>query len=244
LLFITSNFGLRRDVTEEEKGKEKAITDLLLDWGQNQDADNEIKNLFEITRNDVFSNPKPEMLLYNLIGCYSEEDDVILDYHLGSGTTAAVAHKMNRQYIGIEQMDYVETVSVERLKKVIDGEQGGITKSVNWQGGGSFIYLELAKNNQNAIEQIQSCESYEDLMAFFDKMCTTYFLHYNVKVKEFREVICKEENFKKLTLDQQKVMFAKMLDVNQLYVNVSDMEDKKFGLSENDIAVTKDFYQI
>ena len=79
----------------------------------------------------------------------TKENDLVLDYHLGSGTTAAVADKMNRQYIGIEQVDYIETVAVERLKKVINGEQGGISKAVNWQDGGEFIYLELKKYNQD-----------------------------------------------------------------------------------------------
>ncbi len=187
---------------------------------------------------------KPEKILHRLLKMTTKENDIVLDYHLGSGTTAAVAHKMNRQYIGIEQMDNQVNLSKTRLKNVINNDQTGISKSVNWQGGGSFIYLELAKNNQNAIEYIQSCESYEALITFFDEMCNTYFLHYNVKVKEFREVICKEDNFKKLTLDQQKIMFAKMLDLNQLYVNVSDMKDTRFGLNENDIAITKDFYQL
>lgn len=190
------------------------------------------------------SGKKPEELLKRVLEIATEEGDIIMDYHLGSGTTCATAHKMNRQYIGIEQMNYIETISVERLKKVIDNEQGGVSKSVNWQGGGSFIYLELAKNNQNAIEHIQSCESYEALVDYFEVMCDKYFLHYNVKVKDFREEICREENFKKLTLDQQKIMFAKMLDLNQLYVNVSDMEDSRYALSATDIAVTKDFYQI
>lgn len=187
---------------------------------------------------------KPEKLLKRILELSTEECDIVLDYHLGSGTTAAAAHKMNRQYIGIEQLDYGNNDSVVRLENVLNGESSGISKSVNWQGGGSFIYLELAKNNQNAIENIQSCESYEALVAFFDEMCSKYFLHYNVKVKEFREVICKEDNFKKLTLEQQKIMFAKMLDLNQLYVNVSDMKDSRFGLSENDIAITKDFYKL
>jgi adenine-specific DNA-methyltransferase len=73
----------------------------------------------------------------------TNEGDIILDYHLGSGTTATVAHKMNRRYIGIEQMDYIEDITVERMKKVIEGEQGGISKSVGWSGGGSFVYAEL-----------------------------------------------------------------------------------------------------
>lgn len=207
----------------------------------NRRATEDLQKLFKYK---VFSYPKSEYLLKRVIEMSTRENDIVLDYHLGSGTTAAVAHKMNRKYIGIEQMEYIETVAMERLKKVIDSEQGGISKTVNWQGGGSFIYLELAKNNQNAIEYIQSCESYEALVAFFDEMCKTYFLHYNVKVNEFREVICKEENLKKLTLEQQKVIFAKMLDLNQLYINVSDMEDSRFGLSKEDVAITKDFYQL
>lgn len=86
---------------------------------------------------------KPEKLLERIIEISTQENDVVMDFHLGSGTTCAVAHKMNRRYIGIEQMDYIEDIAVERMKKVIEGEQGGISKAVNWQGGGSFIYAEL-----------------------------------------------------------------------------------------------------
>ena len=71
-----------------------------------------------------------------------------------------------------------------------------------------------------------------------------YFLHYNLKVKQFREEISKEDNFKKLSLNKQKELFIRMLDLNQLYVNLSDMEDKKYNLSAEDIAITKDFYQL
>lgn len=189
---------------------------------------------------------KPEELIKFLIDIFSKRNDIVLDYHLGSGTTAAVAHKMERQFIGIEQMDSQINLSINRINNVINGELSGISEDedVQWQGGGSFIYLELAKNNQTAIEHIQSCKSYQDLVDYFDVMCDKYFLHYNVKVKEFRGIICKEENFKKLTLEQQKIMFVKMLDLNQLYINVSDMEDRRYALSANDIAITKDFYQL
>ena len=86
---------------------------------------------------------KPEKLIERILNLVTNEGEIILDYHLGSGTTCAVAHKMNRRYIGIEQMDYIEDIAVERMKKVIEGEQGGISKALNWQGGGSFIYAEL-----------------------------------------------------------------------------------------------------
>lgn len=93
--------------------------------------------------NNGFEGQKPETLLERVIKLTTQENDIVLDYHLGSGTTAAVAHKMNRRYIGIEQMDYIEDIAVERMKKVIEGEQGGISKAVGWSGGGSFIYAEL-----------------------------------------------------------------------------------------------------
>ena len=194
----------------------------------------------------VFKNgKKPELFLNKLFEIANlERGNIILDFHIGSGSSSAVAHKLGFQYIGIEQMENQMNLSKTRLQNVIKGDSTGISKSVNWQGGGSFVYLELAKNNQNAIEQIQDCKSYEELTSFFDEMCEKYFLHYNVKVKQFREGISKEENFKKLSLDNQKELFIKMLDLNQLYVNVSDMEDNKYNLSADDIAITKDFYQL
>ena len=103
--------------------------------GHNQEAKKEIKMLFDGT--SAFGTPKPERLLQRILTIGSKESDIVLDFFMGSATTQAVAMKMNRRFIGIEQMDYIKTVSVERLKKVIAGEQGGISKDVNWQGGGS-----------------------------------------------------------------------------------------------------------
>ena len=190
-----------------------------------------------------FVGQKPEALIERILSIGTSESDIVLDYHLGSGTTAAVAHKMNRQYIGIEQLDYGENDSVVRLQNVINGDQTGISKSVNWQGGGSFVYLELAKKNETALEQISDCKSLEELTALFDELCSKYFLHYNVRVKEFRKEI-ESERFKQLNLKQQKEMFSRMLDLNQLYVNTDDRHDKNTGLTEDDIAITEDFYQL
>ncbi len=190
-----------------------------------------------------FVGQKPEALIERILSIGTSESDLVLDYHLGSGTTAAVAHKMNRQYIGIEQLDYGENDSVVRLQNVINGDQSGISKSVNWQGGGSIVYLELAKKNETALEQISACKSLEELTELFDELCSKYFLHYNVRVKEFRKEI-ESERFKQLNLKQQKEMFSRMLDLNQLYVNTDDRHDKKTGLTEDDIAITEDFYQL
>lgn len=213
-------------------------------WDDIDTTTNATQHNKQLFGKSVFSNPKPENLIERIIQLSTEQGDIVLDYHLGSGTTAAVAHKMNRQYIGVEQMDYIKTVSCERLKKVIEGEQGGISKSVNWQGGGSFVYLELAEKNEEAMRLISVCKNYDELVSIFENLSTKYFLHYNVRVNEFINKICKEDNFKKLALERQKEIFMRMLDLNQLYVNCDDRNDKNSGLTENDIKATEDFYQI
>lgn len=223
----------------EVKSDKQPVSSLFLNDALNQTATKEIQKIFNTK---IFSTPKPESLIKKVIEISTQPNDIVLDYHLGSGTTAASAHKMGRQYIGIEQMDYVETIAVERLKKVIDGEQGGISKSVNWQGGGDFIYFELAKWNESAKEKILDCKNLEELEGFFDEMYDRYFLNYNLKIKEFREKVIKEEKFKNLSLDQQKKMFITMLDNNQMYVNKTEMADKKFGISEKDQKLTSIFY--
>jgi len=99
---------------------------------------------------------------------------------------------MGRQFIGIEQMDYIETIAVERLKKVIDGEQSGISKSVNWQGGGDFIYFELAEWNETAKEKIFDCESLEELKAFLMKCMRDISSTIISKSKSLKEKFCKK----------------------------------------------------
>lgn len=110
--------------------------------GHNQDAKKEVKSFNDT---NVFSTPKPERLVERILTLGSNKGDLVLDSFLGSGTTAAVAHKMGRRWIGIELGDHCDTHCAPRLKKIIDGEdQGGITKSANWQGGGGFRYYNLA----------------------------------------------------------------------------------------------------
>ena len=212
--------------------------------GSTRQSKSEIKKL---DLAELFNTPKSEKLMSIIIDAVTDIGDLVLDYHLGSGTTAAVAHKMHRQYIGVEQMDYIETISVERLKKVIEGEQGGISKSVGWnpqnaEDAGSFVYLELAAFNETALKEISACKNYEELCALFKPLCQKYFLYYNVHIKDFGEKIITDESFKTLPLKKQKEMFCRMLDLNEFYINKSEMEDSQFGLSENDIAATKDFY--
>ncbi len=111
--------------------------------GHNAEAKNEVRAVFEGLEGDIFITPKPERLLQRILHLASNEGDLILDSFLGSATTAAVAHKMNRRYIGIEIGEHAKTHCQPRLQKVVDGEQGGISKAVNWQGGGGFRFCQL-----------------------------------------------------------------------------------------------------
>ena len=100
--------------------------------GSTQQSANEIKSLFTDLHTDLFSTPKPEALLKRIIEISTQENDLVMDFFAGSGTTLAVAHKMKRRFVGVEQMDYIESITKERLIKVINGEQGGISKAVGW----------------------------------------------------------------------------------------------------------------
>ena len=179
------------------------------------------KVLEEIFKEKVFDYPKPEQLVKKFIDLTTDDGDIVLDYHLGSGTTAAVAHKMNRQYIGIEQMDYIETVSVKRLEKVIEGEQGGISKSVDWQGGGSFV----------------EATTKEKLLEVFELAKKSSFLSYRIDPKKL-----KKSEFEKLSLAEQKQILSEIIDNNNLYVNYSDIDDIDYGISAQDKKLNHAFY--
>lgn len=111
--------------------------------GHTDEAKKEILALFG---NDVFATPKPERLILRILHIATTPGDLVLDSFLGSGTTAAVAHKMGRRYIGIEMGEHALTHCVPRLRKVIEGEQGGISEAVNWKGGGGFRFYRLGES--------------------------------------------------------------------------------------------------
>lgn len=111
--------------------------------GHNQEAKKEINALFGA--DDAFDTPKPERLLQRVVTLATNPGDLVLDSFLGSGTTAAVAHKMGRRWIGIEMGAHAETHCLPRLEKVVAGEPGGISSAVGWQGGGGFRYFRLGQ---------------------------------------------------------------------------------------------------
>lgn len=207
---------------------------LWLNLDTNTNATNDQVELFG---ESVFTNPKPEDLVKRAIELSTDEGDYVLDFFMGSGTTPAVALKLNRKFIGIEQMDYINTVSVERLKKVIEGEQTGISKAVNWKGGGSFVYCELKNDAQNTVEQIKQAESLDELLIIFNKMKSSSFLSYRIDPKKMLE-----EDFIVLSLAEQKQLLLELIDNNNLYVNYSDIEDVHYNISDEDKKLNRLFY--
>ena len=222
------------DIIEDRESEEEEIETWWDDLATNQDANIDLKKLFNDT---VFAYPKAEDLIKRILEISTEERDLVLDFHLGSGTTAAVAHKMNRQYIGIEQMEYIESVTVERMKKVITGEQGGISKDVNWQGEGDFIYCELkndAKDFKNSVIESQSTEKLMELLNFAKK---SSFLSYRIEPKKL-----KEKEFLALSFAEQKQLLLEIIDQNNLYVNFSDIDDDTYRISEYEKKLNREFY--
>lgn len=202
--------------------------------GTNEDANSHLKKM-----GIDFSYSKPESAIAFLLKAVTKESDLVLDFYLGSGTTCAVAHKMGRRYIGVDQMDYIETITVERMKKVIGGEKGGISKDVNWQGGGSFVYCELAKLNQNFVDAIEKATTNEELTKLYGEILETGFISYKVNPKD---IDVNSDEYIKLSIGDKKRLLMELLDKNQLYVNYCDIDDETFKISEEDKAFTRSFY--
>ena len=183
---------------------------------------------------------KPEALIAFLIDVFTNPKDIVLDYHLGCGTTSAVAHKLQRRYIGMEQMDSQISLITTRLQNVISGDSTGISQSVNWQGGGSFIYCELAKANQRFADEIEQVLTPDELAVIWEKMQETGFLSWKVNPQE---IDISAENFTQMSLEDQKRFLIECLDKNLLYVPYSEIDNTEFGISESDKIINNQFYQ-
>lgn len=189
---------------------------------------------------DLPAGKKPEALLKRIIELTTDIDDIVLDFFLGSGTTCAVAHKMGRQYIGVEQLDYGKNSAIVRLKNVINGDPSAISKDVGWQGGGDFVYMELMKLNEAFVERIRCAKTTEELLNIWKDMKQNGFLSYRVDPRLFDKNI---EEFKALSLDEQKKLLLDMLEYNDLYVNYSEIDDAVYNVSEEDKKLNKEFYE-
>lgn len=186
-----------------------------------------------------FNSRKPEKLLERIIKASSNENDIVLDFFAGSGTTLAVAHKMNRKYIGIEQMDNQTEIITNRLVEVINGEDKGISKSVNWSGGGSFIYCELKENAMELIKKISNADN-NTIDALKDKIYSDERIISYISQTELNSG---NDEFKKLSLNEKKEALIQIVDKNKLYINYSDIDDCNYKISNIEKNFTKSFYR-
>ncbi len=194
-----------------------------------------LKNLFEGQK--VFSYPKSIHAVKDVLEILTERsgDDIILDFFAGSGTTAHAILELNKQdngnrkFILVEQMDYVESVTVPRVEKVMEKENIG-----------DFIYCELMEYNQVYMEKIQAAQSSDELVALWKEIAENSFLNWYVNAEMPQEAV---QDFIAIdNLDAQKHCLVELLDKNQLYVNLSEIEDADFEVSEEDRDLNKKFY--
>ena len=186
-----------------------------------------------------FNSRKPEKLVERIIKASSNENDIVLDFFAGSGTTLAVAHKMNRKYIGIEQMDNQIEIITNRLVEVINGEDKGISKSINWSGGGSFIYCELKENAMELIKKISNADN-NNIDALKDKIYSDERIISYISQTELNSG---NDEFKKLSLNEKKEALIQIVDKNKLYINYSDIDDCNYKISNIEKNFTKSFYR-
>lgn len=188
---------------------------------------------------DFPNGKKPEKLLQNIIEMSTEENDIVLDFFGGSGSTAATSHKLKRQYISIEQIDGQIEKTIERLVNVTSGkDEKGISKDVNWTGGGSFVYAELKNDAQDFKDAILDMTTTEELLELFEIAKKSSFLAYRINPKRL-----KASEFEKLSLAEQKQILSEIIDNNNLYVNYSDIDDSDYGISAEDKKLNHEFYR-
>lgn len=222
----------------EAKERGKVTTTLWKDLPTTTNGTKHLKSLFG---EKVFDNPKPEGLMERIIQLSTEENDIVLDYHLGSGTTATAAHKMKRRYIGIEQMDYIHEVTVMRLQKVIEGENGGISSSQDWKGGGSFIYFELHAIIESFIDDLSICKTKPEVIDLVIKNLDKNIFKYNL-TQDLKKVLKSEA--KNHSLQEFKTYILSIIDFNQAYLSYSEIDDSDYKVSEKDKILTAKFYSL
>ncbi|WRD41512.1 site-specific DNA-methyltransferase [Helicobacter pylori] len=230
-------------INHENRGEKYPLEDT---WNSNKwDKLNSIAIDSSVSRVDEtiaiddenFKGQKPESLIQRILEVSTNENDLVLDFFAGSGTTCAVAHKMKRRYIGIEQMDYIETITKERLKKVIEGEQGGISKKCGFKGGGSFVYAELKEVNLEIKKQILNTNSASECLKIFKTLNERFLKRADCKIDEIDS-----EEFQNLDLNEQKRICCTLLDSNEDYLNLGDIDEDAWEIDESTKKYNEIFY--
>ncbi len=200
----------------------------------NDEASKEIESFFGT--NAAFSFAKPSKLLKHIAQIGSNKEDIILDFFAGSGTTAQAVLELNkedggnRKFILCEQMDYVESVTSKRIQKIIEQI-----------GSNEFVYLELKKYNEIFMERIEEADDTETLLQIWEQMKAKSFFKYSIDLQAFENSL---DEFRQFDLKKQKEILCELLDKNQLYVNLSSLNDADFACTEEEKRLNQDFYRI
>ena len=201
---------------------------------------------FQNTQNEGGKNislpagKKPEMLIKRIIEMASNEGDIVLDAYSGSGTTAAVALKTNRRFIAIEQLDKHYSISLNRLKNVLDGEMSGISKIIDWNGDGAFVSVKLKELSNEYMNKITNSNTKEKLMDIYKELIGNPFVTYRVDFFKMTEL---SDSFNDLSIENMKKFLFSIIEKNHLYVNYNDSLDRKYNIDSFDILFSDSFYK-
>lgn len=202
-----------------------------------------IKNEGEI---EFPNGKKPEKLLQRIISSATLKNDVVVDFFMGSASTQATALKMGRRFVGVEQIDSQIDTSIRRLNNVISGEQSGISKNCDWQGGGSFVYAELMPKNMGYLQDLISAKTFDEMHEIYKRMLFGIGESQEAADISFKADLHKIEwDTDKVKFEDQKRLLIKLLDKNDLYYNYSEIDDKNVQklLSNSDYQFNKSFYE-
>lgn len=191
-----------------------------------------------LEEDDEVKGQKSEKLLQRIIKAHTKPGDIVLDFFGGTGTTAAVAHKMGRHYIVCEQLRKHMDIMTRRLQKVIEGEQSGISKNESWKGGGSFVYCNIKNDANKFREKVQAADG-EKMDDLLDEVLHSSFLSYRIDAKNHN---IKLGDFHKLSLADKKHVLLDLIDNNTLYLNYSEIDDATYKISDEDKKHNKAFY--
>ncbi len=227
---------IKQDVIDGKHQKELPVPNLIYNY---MECEGDFGNCRGEGQVDIGGGKKPEQLLKYFIEYFTKEGDIVCDFFSGSGSTAASCMKMNRKFLVCEQLEYGENDTIERLKNVIAGDKTGISSECDWQGGGSFVYCELAENSQKFINKITSCQESE-LDGLYKEIIESDFVSYLVDVSNYSETA---NSFAELSEKDKRALLIELIDKNTLYINYADIDDSAYEITDEVKAFNRSFYK-
>lgn len=227
---------IKQDVIDGKHQKELPVPNLIYNY---MECEGDFGNCRGEGQVDIGGGKKPEQLLKYFIEYFTKEGDIVCDFFSGSGSTAASCMKMNRKFLVCEQLEYGENDTIERLKNVIAGDKTGISSECDWQGGGSFVYCELAENSQKLINKITSCQESE-LDGLYKEIIESDFVSYLVDIDNYSETA---NSFAELSEKDKRALLIELIDKNTLYINYADIDDSAYEITDEVKAFNRSFYK-